>query len=264
MKYRLISQKLLIILFWILIWQAADTYLQNDIIFAGPADVAHSLLMLVPTGGFWNSISGSFGRISLGFFGAFLSGILIGSLAFRLRFLADLLDPVILLMKSIPVASFVILALIWIGSENLAIFISFMVVFPILYVNTITGLRSTDRRLLEMAGVFSVSLWGRIRCIYLPALLPYLTSGCKIALGMSWKSGIAAEVIGVPAHTIGENLYMSKIYLATADLFAWTLVIILVSALFEKLFLKLMQVTVVLISQNKARRTTDAGKGETP
>ena len=102
-------------------------------------------------------------------------------------------------------------------------FISFLVVFPILYVNTIAGLESTDLRLKEMALVFHVSLPRRIRFIYLPALMPYLISSCKIALGMSWKSGIAAEVIGVPSHTIGENLYMAKIYLATPDVFAWTI-----------------------------------------
>lgn len=240
MKHRIPTRRLLIILFWIAIWQTVSMVIQNDIIFVGPADVVRSFFLLLPSPEFWLSIGRSFARISIGFACAFACGILAGSLAFRFRLLGELLDPVMMLIKSIPVASFVILALIWIGSDNLAVFISFLVVFPILYVNTISGLQSTDRKLLEMASVFSVGLPGRIRHIYLPALLPYLTSGCKVALGMSWKSGIAAEVIGVPAHTIGENLYMSKIYLATSDLFAWTIVIILVSALFEKLFLELI------------------------
>lgn len=240
MKHRIPTRRLLIILFWIAVWQTVSMIIQNDIIFVGPADVVRSFFLLLPSPEFWLSIGRSFARISIGFACAFACGILAGSLAFRFRLLGELLDPVMMLIKSIPVASFVILALIWIGSDNLAVFISFLVVFPILYVNTISGLQSTDRKLLEMASVFSVGLPGRIRHIYLPALLPYLTSGCKVALGMSWKSGIAAEVIGVPAHTIGENLYMSKIYLATSDLFAWTIVIILVSALFEKLFLELI------------------------
>lgn len=240
MKHRIPTRRLLIILFWIAIWQTVSMVIQNDIIFVGPADVVRSFFLLLPSPEFWLSIGRSFARISIGFACAFACGILAGSLAFRFRLLGELLDPIMMLIKSIPVASFVILALIWIGSDNLAVFISFLVVFPILYVNTISGLQSTDRKLLEMASVFSVGLPGRIRYIYLPALLPYLTSGCRVALGMSWKSGIAAEVIGVPAHTIGENLYMSKIYLATADLFAWTIVIILVSALFEKLFLELI------------------------
>lgn len=195
---------------------------------------------MLPSAEFWISIGHSFGKITLGFAAAFAAGIFFGSLAFRFRLLQELLEPLMLLAKSIPVASFVILALIWIGSSGLSVFISFLVVFPILYVNTIAGLESTDPKLREMALVFHVSLPRRIRFIYLPALMPYLISSCKIALGMSWKSGIAAEVIGVPSHTIGENLYMAKIYLATPDIFAWTIVIILVSALFEKFFLQLI------------------------
>lgn len=251
MKHRISLRKILIILFWILLWQLAELQIQNDIIFAGPLDVVRSFFVLFPTASFWQSIAHSFGSISLGFGEAFFCGIVLGSLAFRFPLLSEFLAPIMLLAKSIPVASFVILALIWIGSENLAVFISFLVVLPILYVNTLSGLRSADKKLLEMAEVFSIHLLGRIRFIYLPALLPYLVNGCKIALGMSWKSGIAAEVIGVPAHTIGENLYMSKIYLATADLFAWTITIIFISALFEKLFLKLLQISITWLCRSQ-------------
>lgn len=240
MKHRIPTRRILIVLFWIAVWQLACLAIQNDILFAGPADVVRSFLVLLPTVDFWRAVGGSFGRIMLGFLTAFLAGILTGSLAFRIRFLEELLAPVVSLVMSIPVASFVILALIWVGSGNLSVFISFLVVFPMIYINTLSGLRSTEKNLLEMADVFSIKTLRRVRYIYLPALMPYLISGCRVALGMSWKSGIAAEVIGVPAHTIGENLYMSKIYLATSDLFAWTIVIILVSALFEKLFMKLL------------------------
>ena len=240
MKNRISPHRIFVILFWIALWQLAAMVIQNDIIFAGPADVVRSLSLLLPSAEFWISIGHSFGKITLGFAAAFAAGIFFGSLAFRFRLLRELLEPLMLLAKSIPVASFVILALIWIGSSGLSVFISFLVVFPILYVNTIAGLESTDPKLREMALVFHVSLPRRIRFIYLPTLMPYLISSCKIALGMSWKSGIAAEVIGVPSHTIGENLYMAKIYLATPDIFAWTIVIILVSALFEKFFLQLI------------------------
>ena len=144
------------------------------------------------------------------------------------------------LMRSVPVASFIILALIWIGSSQLAVLIAFIVVLPMIYVNTLSGLKSTDASLLEMAFVFRIPVWKRIRFLYIPALLPYLISGCRIALGMSWKSGVAAEVIGLPTTSIGERLYMSKIYLETADLFAWTFTIIVVSSLSERLFLSLL------------------------
>ena len=145
-----------------------------------------------------------------------------------------------LFLKAVPVASFVILALIWAGSRNLSVVIAFLVVLPVIYVNTLAGLQSTDRKLLEMAVVFRMPVWRKIRFIYLPALVPYLVSGCRIALGMSWKSGVAAEVIGLPNGSIGDALYRAKITLSTGELFAWTFVIILLSAWFEKLFLLLL------------------------
>ena len=241
MKSRVFIRKTAVILFWLVLWQAGSVLIDNSIIFVGPLDMVMALLVQLPSLGFWKTIAFSFGKISLGFLSAFFLGILLGSGGYRFPLLRELLEPVILLMKSIPVASFVILALIWIGSKQLSVFISFLVVFPIIYVNTIAGLESTDKKLLEMAQVFRVSTWRRIRFIYVPALLPYLISGCKVALGMSWKSGIAAEVIGVPSSSIGEKLYMAKIYLSTADLFAWTFVIIVISALFEQLFLYLLK-----------------------
>lgn len=237
MKARNPIRKCCIVLFWLAVWHLVSQIVDNDIILVGPLAVAHSFFSLLPTISFWQSVCGSFLKILLGFLLAFCLGILTGAMAFRFPLLEELLAPIVLLMKSVPVAAFVILALIWIGSKNLSILISFLVVFPILYVNTLTGLSSADFKLREMAAVFSVRGLYRLRFIYLPALFPYLKSGCKVALGMAWKSGIAAEVIGVPTHTIGEHLYLSKIYLDTAGLFAWTIVIICVSYGFEVLFL---------------------------
>lgn len=229
-----------IILAWILVWQAAGLAVHNSIILVGPWDVLKALWIQAAEPDFWKAIMLSFGKISIGFVLAFIAGILFGGAAYRFPFLKDLLEPVMTLIKSVPVASFIILALIWIGSSNLSVFAAFLVVFPMLYMNTIAGFENTDPKLLEMSKVFQMSGWKKLFYIYRPALLPYLISGCRVALGMSWKSGIAAEVIGVPNHTIGEKLYMSKIYLSTADLFAWTLVIIIISAIFEKFFLYLL------------------------
>lgn len=229
-----------VILFWVIIWYIVAGIIDEKIIFVGPVDVAGALVEQVFTKAFWWSIAYSMSRIGLGFITAFIAGILMGTLAYRFKLLRDLLEPVIILMKSIPVASFVILALIWIGSANLAVLVGFSIVFPLIYVNTIAGFDNASGKLLEMAQVFRVGGWRRFKYIYKPALMPFLISGCKIALGMCWKSGIAAEVIGVPARSIGERLYMAKIYLNTADLFAWTIVIIILSALTEKLLICLL------------------------
>lgn len=233
-------QKPLIICLWLAFWQILSLLVHNSIMLVGPFEALRALWALLPSVDFWRSVFSSFGRISTGFLLAFGAGVLLGSLAYMLPLLEEILEPFMLFLKAVPVASFVILALIWAGSRNLSVVISFLVVLPVLYVNTIAGLKSTDQKLLEMAEVFRMPLWRKIRFIYLPALVPHLVSGCRIALGMSWKSGAAAEVIGLPEHSIGEHLYMAKIYLETADLFAWTLVIILVSALFERIVLFLI------------------------
>ena len=110
-----------------------------------------------------------------------------------------------------------------------------------IHVNTKAGLLSTNPELLEMASVFHIPLIRRIWYLYRGALYPYVKSACRTALGMGFKSGIAAEVIGVPGGSIGEGLYLAKIYLSTAELFAWTFMIIVVSTLFEKLFLWILK-----------------------
>ena len=131
----------------------------------------------------------------------------------------------------------VILSLLWIASRHLSIWIAFLMVLPIAYTHVLEGIGQMDRELLEMAKVFNLSAPKRFRFIYLSEILPYLRSAASLALGLCWKSGIAAEVIGLPDGSIGENLYQAKIYLDTPDLFAWTLVIVILSVGFEKLFL---------------------------
>lgn len=230
-----------IIAFWVVLWQIGAVLIDNPIFLVGPLDTIRVLSVLAVSPDFWAAIWFSFARISLGFLIAFAGGLLTGTLSCWKPIIDDFLAPPIHFMKSIPVASFVILALIWTGSKNLSVFISFIVVYPMIHVNTLAGLRSTDPKLLEMAKVFRVPIWRQAMSIYRISLYPYLASAMKTALGMGFKSGIAAEVIGVPTGSIGEGLYMSKIYLSTAELFSWTIVIICVSVLFEHAFLLLLK-----------------------
>lgn len=233
-------RRTLIILLWLAVWQIAALWIDNHILLVGPIRVLQSFVSNVTAPGFLITILYSLARIGLGFFLALFAGLLFGAVNCRFTILEELLAPVIQTLKSIPVASFVVLLLIWFGSGRLSFFISFLIVFPNVYVNTIAGLKSADAKLLEMAEVFGMGRWNRFFYIYRPALMPYLISCLKISLGMSWKSGVAAEVIGLPDHSLGERLYMSKIYLDTAGLFAWTLTIVLVSFLFEKAVLFLI------------------------
>lgn len=241
MKKKEMWKKAAAVIFWLIIWQAAAMVMKNSIIFVGPADMLRSLWEQMSGREFWLSVGNSVLKIMGGFLAAFFSAVLMAGLAFRLNWLKILLEPVVQLAKSVPVASFVVLLLILAGSRNLSVFIVFLMVFPIIYVNMGQGLAKVDRKMLEVARVFGMSPWKQFLYIYRPAFLPFLVSGSRVALGMSWKSGVAAEIIGVPSHSIGERLYMAKIYLNTESLFAWTLVIIVLSLIFEKLFLWILK-----------------------
>jgi NitT/TauT family transport system permease protein len=150
------------------------------------------------------------------------------------------MEPLILMIKATPIASIIILALVWISSKNLSVFIAFLMVLPTMYTTILKGLDSTDEKMLEMAKVFKIKGCKLIRYIYMPSIKPYLIAAASLALGLSWKAGVAAEVIGLPSGTIGESLYTAKIYLNTPELFAWTFLIVAISFIFEKLFIFLL------------------------
>lgn len=234
-------KKCIIILFWLGIWQLIAALMHNDILLVGPIQVVRALFENIAETDFLKIVIYSFGRIGLGFALALALGFALGALSYRYKLLDEFLAPFMITLKSIPVASFVVLLLIWFGSDGLSFFSSFLVVFPSVYVSTISGFKSTSGKLLEMADVFGVSGINRYIYLYRPAFMPYLISCLKVSLGMSWKSGVAAEVIGVPGFSLGERLYMSKIYLDTAGLFAWTLMVILLSFLFEKAVMYLIE-----------------------
>lgn len=228
---------LLTAVFWVLLWQIAAMALNQKILLAAPADVFLRLLALVPTAEFWKALAFSFSRIACGFLLACAAGTALAALAAWSSFIKALVSPLISVIKSTPVASFIILVLLWVPSKNLSVVISFLMVVPIVYSNVLTGVNNLNKDLQEMAEVFEAPLGRRLRYLYLPQLLPFFRSACAAGLGLCWKAGVAAEVIGLPKGSVGERLYQAKIYLETPDLFAWTLVIILISILFEKVFL---------------------------
>ena len=156
--------------------------------------------------------------------------------------------PLFTTIKAVPVASFIILALLWVRGGNLSICISFLMVLPIVYINMLEGFTQVDRNLLEMAAVFRLSRSKKIKYIYVPQLLPYFTAACTTSLGLCWKSGIAAEVIGLPNGSMGNRLYETKLYMDTPEMFAWTVVIVLISFVVEKGFLWLLDKTTAKIT----------------
>lgn len=233
-RKRPLLYRALAVLFWLLVWEAASVLVGQEILLTSPVTALLALLRLMGTGAFYGSVAGSFGRILLGFALAAILGAALAALAAAFDPVAALLRPLMSTVKATPVASFVILALVWIRARNLSVFTAFLMVLPVIYQGVLSGLGSADTKLLEMARVFNVGKWNTARAIYVPAAFPYFLSAAQTSLGICWKAGIAAEVIGQPAGSIGENLYRAKLFLATDELFAWTIAIILLSVLFEK------------------------------
>lgn len=228
------------VLFWLAVWQVVSTMLGSDILLVSPVGVLLRLWQLLPTADFWRAVFVSSFRIFFGFLLAAASAVLLGCAACCSKRIKELIAPAMLAIKSVPVASFIILALVWFSSRTLSTLIAFLMVLPVLYSSVVSGIVNCDKQLLEMAKVFKMTLSRRIRYIYIPQVIPFFKSGCTAALGFCWKAGIAAEVIGMPVGSVGERLQQAKVYLDTPDVFAWTLVIVLASLLFERLFMMLL------------------------
>ena len=227
--------------FWLMAWQLAAVAIGQKLFLVGPVEVCRTLVRLMGTGQFWATVSFSTGRIVGGFALGLAAGTALAGLAAAVPFVAVLLRVPMVTVRSIPVASFIVLALVWLRSAgNLAVFISFLIVLPVVYTNVLKGLSGVDGQLLEMARVFRFTRWGKVKNLYIPAAWPYFDAAARVSVGLCWKSGVAAEVIGITAGSIGEQLYDAKLLFDTAGLLAWTAVIVALSLVFEKVFLRFL------------------------
>ena len=225
---------------WLVIWFIAAYFIDKKIFLPSPILVFQAFGELFSTKDFYITIFTSLRGIVIGLGIGLVLGIVLGWLSYINSFVRAFIGVFIKAIKSIPVASFVILTLLWFSAESLSILISSLIVLPIIYSNFIGALFETDPKMLEFAKVFKLSLPKKIRYIYMPATISPLLSGCKVAIGYAWKSGVAAEIIGLIRYSIGNELYKAKLYLDTPKLFAWTITIILLSFLCEKIIIGLL------------------------
>ena len=226
--------------FWLFVWQAAAFAVGQDLLLVSPFAVLKALAALLVEPQTWMTAAQTTLRVALGFFGGTILGTMLAAAAFCIPAVKVLLLPFMRTVRSIPLASFVILALLWLkNAGNLSVLISFLMVFPLVYANVLSGIESVGKELPEMARVFRFSKGKTLRYLYLPAAAPHFFAACEVGIGLSFKSGIAAELIGITAGSIGERLYEAKLLFSTADLFAWTLLIVVLSFLCEKLVLVL-------------------------
>lgn len=236
-----ILRKAAVICFWLFIWQAAASLLHNDILLSGPSKVAVRLFDDLQTALFYKTVFLSVIRIMGGLFFGISAAVILAICSAKFTLIKEIVTPFVNFIKAVPITCFVVLLLIWAGTENLSFLTATLVAFPPVYLNLLEGLKHLDKNLAEMAYVYGMPWKNRMHYLYLPGVEPYLKSAVLLVSGMVFKAGVAAEIIGTPVFSMGERIYMSKIYLDTEGVLSWMIVILLVSYGCEKFLMKLFE-----------------------
>ncbi|MPM28384.1 putative aliphatic sulfonates transport permease protein SsuC [bioreactor metagenome] len=234
-------KKALIALIYLAVWEAASLLVGRELLLPAPLATVRRLFELLAKGESWAYAGLSLLRIMSGYLLGVLAGVLLAVLTARSRFAESLLSPLRGVVKATPVTSFILLALLWLNSSLVPLFISFLMVLPMVWADTADAILHTDPRLIEMGRVFGLSRAKIVRKIYVPSVLPQFLAACTTSLGFAWKSGVAAEIIALPLRSIGYQLYEAKLRIETLDLFAWTLLVILMSMGLEWLLVRGMR-----------------------
>lgn len=224
----------LVVAGWLVVWQFASALLGQPLILPGPVEVARALAGLLGTAGFWGKVGFSFARIAGGCALAYVCAGALAALAHRSRAVRAVLAPPMLACKATPVACVVVLLLMWLGAANVSFAAVFIMALPGVYFAALEGLGHVDEGLSELLLVMGVRGLRRFLVLTWRGVLPFLVAASEVVVGMAWKAGVAAELIGTPLGSIGERIYQAKLLLDTAGLFAWTVAVVALATLCER------------------------------
>ena len=233
-------RRALIVLFWLLLWQLAYWGVGKDVVLPSPVHTFQTLFQLILTKGFYLDVSATMVRVLLGILLSFASGLITAVAAYLIPLIKDILSFAVQVLKSTPVMAVIIFALLWLTSGNVPIFVCFLMCYPVVYTNVLSGLESLSRETLEMSQVYHIRNKDKIRYIYLPFVSPNIKSALSLITGLSWKTVVAAEVLSSPKFSMGYNLLNAKVYLETEALFAWIIAIVTLSVIFERIVKRLL------------------------
>lgn len=225
---------------WIAIWQVASLIVDQPLYVPSPYATLVSLGDIIVTEHFWMSVLSTFVRVAAGIVISFVLGCSIAYVSAHAKPVETFLSPFVTAVKSTPIMSIIIVALVWFKASFVPVFSCVLLCFPIFYANTLSGIRSVEKGYLELAKVYHVRRTRVIREITLPSVMPYVYSALSICLGFSWKAVVAAEVLSIPRYSMGYSLFATKLNLETADMFAWTIAIIVISIIVEKVLKRLL------------------------
>lgn len=231
-------RRVLVILLWLAIWEGAYLLIGRDIYFPSPVSVVTTFLRLLTEKNTWTVIGWSLYRTLFAIVISAVLGIAFGVVCGLNRTMYDLVNPLMVILKSTPVVSVIIISILLFRSTDVPIFSGILMCFPIVFTGTVAGVRSVDPKLVEMCSFYKVGRWERLKSLYFPAAKSHINASVISEIGICWKAVAAAEVLSMPRLSIGANLYFAKTSLDPALLFAWTVIIILLSFVFETIYAK--------------------------
>ena len=236
-----ILRRLGIALLYLAAWEAVSVLVGKAYLVPSPFVVFSRFGEILLEGDSWAKAGMTLGRILLGYALGIALGVALGVLTASFSAAETLLSPLRGIVRATPVTSIILLAILLMTSGQVPVFISFLMVLPIIWTNTAEAIRRTDRGLVEMGRAFGFSHGRMLRLIWIPSVQPGLIAASTTALGFAWKSGIAAEILSQPKRSVGYMLYVSKLTLEAVDLFAWTLLIVLLSMALEALVTRFLR-----------------------
>ena len=229
--------------FWLAVWMLVAALVAQPLILPGPGAVVVALLRLVCDAGTWAILAGSGARILGGLVLAAVCGGVLAGVSSRSRAFARLVAPALSFVKATPVACVVVLLLIWLGSARVSIAAVFLMALPGVYFSLAEGLSQVNKPLEQMFRMHGVRGW-RLFCAHTwREVLAFVLSCARAVIGMGWKAGVAAELIGMAVGTVGERIYQAKLLIETADLLAWTVLVVAASWACERTLVWLLQVS---------------------
>ncbi len=208
------------------LWWGLAKQMNSELILPSPTLVLAKLVALIQEETFFLILSGSVKTIILGFMFAYALGLITGVLAGLNKWVGAMLYPLVLLFRTTPVMSFILYLLLFVPTEQVALWVSFFIVYPLVHTNVLKGILSVDKKLIEMADQYAVPLGKQLRGIYLPSIGPYLSAAAISGMGMNIKAVITAEAMSLPEYSIGSSLFAARNYLETDTILALTLLVI--------------------------------------
>ncbi len=217
------------------LWQIAALYFNSSLIVPQPRDTIVAVFKLITNGDFIRVAGTTLLRGLLGFFISALLGVGIGILAGINKNFNTFITPLLVTIRSVPVISLLLLALIWFSPGFVPVFIAMLTMFPFICTNVTDGIKSVDPNLIQMATFYRVKKKQILYEVYIPSIMPFIISGASSAMGIGWRAIIIGEVLSQPRYGIGTNMKTAQTFLNVEAVIAWTLIAIVISFIFEKL-----------------------------